>query len=254
MPADTRSLSEAAPDPKATPEYKIVDSLPSASILAFTGASLDSFLYLNHGHVFAGVMTGNAVLCGVGVFNRNSGSALHYAWPLLAYACGISLVAVAQRRIRHSPVRFCLGVVIVGMLTMSFVPRTFPDTFYAFIVVLLTGFLVGISRKVDSYAYNATVMTGTIRDATLSLYGALNARTRAANLRKARDLWTLMLSFFAGAVSGGVLGRHIGNHALWLPVATLCLVFTIVARGGSDETGFDEGRRPLHEFNPVMPS
>ncbi len=240
MHAETQTSAQVAHNLKATPEYRIVDSLPSASILAFTGASLDSFLYLNHGHVFAGVMTGNAVLCGVGVFNRNSGSALHYAWPLLAYGCGIWLVAVAQRRIRHSPVRFCLCIVILGMLTMSFIPRSFPDTAYAFIVVLLTGFLVGISRKVDSYAYNATVMTGTIRDATLSLHGALNAHTRAANLAKARDLWTLMLSFFAGAVSGGLLGRHIGNHALWLPVATLCLVLTLVARGGGERSGFDE--------------
>ncbi len=44
-------------------EYALVGSLPSACLLTFTGASLDSFLSLNHVHVFAGVMTGNAVLC-----------------------------------------------------------------------------------------------------------------------------------------------------------------------------------------------
>ncbi len=247
MRADAQISSTVNQGPEATPEYRTVDSLPSASLLAFTGASLDSFLYLNHGHVFAGVMTGNAVLCGVGVFNKDAGGALHYAWPLLAYACGIWLVAIAQRRIHRNSVRLTLSFVILGILAMSFVPKSFPDTVYAFLVVLLTGFLVGISRKVDSYAYNATVMTGTIRDATLSLYGALNARTRSANLRKARDLWTLMLSFFAGAVSGGVLGRHIGNHALWLPVATLCLVLTLVIRGGSDRTGIGAGSARLEE-------
>lgn len=50
-----------------SPEYAIVNSLPCASLLAFTEASLDAFLYLNHGYVFEGVMTGNAVLCGVGI-------------------------------------------------------------------------------------------------------------------------------------------------------------------------------------------
>ncbi|WP_419806471.1 YoaK family protein [Terriglobus sp.] len=215
--------------------------MPSASLLAFTGASLDSFLYLNHGHVFAGVMTGNAVLCGVGIFNKSSGGALHYAWPILAYVCGIFLVAIVQRRVRHHPVRLALGIVILGILTMSFAPDTFPERWYVFVVVLLTGFLVGISQKVDSYAYNATVLTGTLRDGALSLYGALDPRLRGGDLSKVRDLWTLMLSFFAGAVCGGLLGRHIGNRALWLPVATLCLVLALVLRAGSNTTGFDYG-------------
>ena len=228
---------------QVSPEYAMVDSLPCASLLAFTGASLDAFLYLNHGHVFAGVMTGNAVLCGVGVFNKSSGGALHYAWPMLAYVCGIWLVAVAQKHVRHNPVRFALGTVIVGLLVMSVVPWSLSDGAYAFIVVLLTGFLVGISQNVDSYAYNATVLTGTLRDGTISIYNALDPTLRAGNLRKGRDLWTLMISFFLGATCGGLLGRHIGNHALWLSVAVLCLVFILVSRFGSGREGFDHGHR-----------
>jgi hypothetical protein len=46
-------------------EHNVVDSLSAGALFAFTGGSLDAFLYLNHGHVFAGVMTGNAVLWGV---------------------------------------------------------------------------------------------------------------------------------------------------------------------------------------------
>ena len=183
-----------------SPEYALIDSLPCASLLAFTGASLDAFLYLNHGHVFAGVMTGNAVLCGVGVFNKSSGGALHYAWPMFAYVCGIWLIAVVQRHIRHNPVRFALAIIMAGLVIMSLVPSSLPDETYAFLVVLLTGFLVGISQKVDSYAYNVTVLTGTLRDGTISLYRAFDPRLRAENLRKGRDLWTLMLSFFTGAV------------------------------------------------------
>ena len=228
---------------RVSPEYAMVDSLPCASLLAFTGASLDAFLYLNHGHVFAGVMTGNAVLCGVGVFNKSTGGALHYAWPILAYVCGIWLVAMAQKRIRPNPVRFSLSSVIAGLLVMSLVPWSFSDEAYAFIIVLLTGFLVGISQKVDSYAYNATVLTGTLRDGTMSLYNALDPTLRAGNLRKGRDLWTLMISFFLGATCGGLLGRHIGNHALWLSVAVLCLVFILVSRFGSEQEGFDHGLR-----------
>jgi uncharacterized membrane protein YoaK (UPF0700 family) len=47
-----------------SPERRAADSLPSAVLLAFTGGSLDAFIYINHGHVFAAAMTGNAVLFG----------------------------------------------------------------------------------------------------------------------------------------------------------------------------------------------
>ena len=239
----TASVMEKG-EPDISPEYAVVDSLLCASLLAFTGASLDAFLYLNHGHVFAGVMTGNAVLCGVGVFNKSSGTALHYLWPIIAYICGIWLVAVAQRLVRYNPVRFALGTVICGLLVMSFITWSLPDDAYAFIIVLLTGFLVGISQKVESYAYNATVLTGTLRDGTISLYNAFKPALRAVSLRKARDLWTLMISFFLGATSGGLLGRHIGNHALWLSIAVLCLVFVFVSRGGNErENSMADNRR-----------
>ena len=114
---------------------------------------------------------------------------------------------------------------------------------FAFLVVMLSGTMVGISQKVDSFAYNATVLTGTLRDATMSLYGALDPARRRQSLHKAMDLWTLMCSFVFGAVCGGVLGRHAGNHALWLPIAVLGIVFTLVARSGSRAAGFDEGHR-----------
>jgi uncharacterized membrane protein YoaK (UPF0700 family) len=225
MPLKTEINADVASgrheESQVSPEYAMVDSVPCASLLAFTGASLDAFLYLNHGHVFAGVMTGNAVLCGVGVFNKSSGGVLHYARPIVAYLCGIWLTAIVQRHVHHNPVRFALATVMLGLFVMSLAPRSTPDEIYAFIVVLLTGFLVGISQKIDSYTYNATVLTGTLRDGTLSLYYAFDRKLRAESLRKARALWTLMFSFLAGAICGGLLGRHIGNHALWLPVAVL---------------------------------
>ena len=230
MEAEVKPLASVSgrKDSQQSPDYAIVDSLPCASLLGFAGGSLDAFLYLNHGHVFAGVMTGNAVLCGVGVFNKSSGGALHYAWPLLAYVCGILLVAIARRHVHHHPVRFELGAVMCGFFVMSLVPWSLPDEGYACIIVFLTGFLVGISQNIDSYAYNATVLTGTLRDGTIALYNTFIPSLRAENSRKGRDLWTLMFCFFAGAVSGGLLGKHIGNHALWLPIAVLGLVFALV--------------------------
>ena len=219
---------DKTPDVDRSPGERVVDSLTSAMLLAFTGGSLDAILYLNHGHVYAGVMTGNAVLCGIAVFNHSVGGAMHYLTPLIAYVCGISLIAIFQEYVKRHAVRSALTLVGLGLLAMSFATHEFPEQIFNFLVVLLTGFLVGIAPRVDTYSYNATVLTGSLRDGTVALYKALNPAVRTENLRKSRDLWMMMFSLFAGAAGGGLLGKHIGNHALWLPVAVIGIVLVMV--------------------------
>ena len=218
--------------PAVSRECSAVDTLGSATLLAFSGGALNAFLYLNHGNVFAGVMSGNAVLGGIALFNHGTAGVMHYDGPIFAYLCGIWLVAVFQDRVKHHATAISLSCVIAGLLIASFLPIDFPEWPYISFVVLLTGFLVGIARKVDTYAYNATVLTGSLRDGAIALHKALNPATRAESLRMARDLWGVMASFVAGAAAGGLLGRHIGNHALWLPIFTILVVLTRVLRSG----------------------
>ena len=224
-----------APTQALSLERRVVDSLTSAVLLSFAGGALDAFLWLNHGQVYAGVMTGNAVLGAVALINGNLHGAGPYAWALFAYAVGIWLVSMLQGNVKRYPVRISLIMVIAGLLVASLLPAGFPNGAYVFLVVSLTGFLVGVARKVDSYSYNVTVLTGSLRDATIALYRSLNPLTRAGSLCKARDLWVFMLSFCTGAAAGGLLGKHIGNHALWVPVAALITVFTMVSLSPASE-------------------
>lgn len=127
------------------------------------------------------------MLCGAGIFKKSSGG--RSIMPGRFWLCLWRLPGRHRPAARSSsPGRLALGIVILGILIMSFAPDTFSERWYVFMVVLLTGFPVGISQKVDSYAYNATVLTGTLRDGTLSLYGDLDPRLRGGDLSKARDL------------------------------------------------------------------
>ena len=214
----------------ASPENMVVNSLSSAVILSFAGGALDAFLYLNHGHIYAGVMTGNAVLLGISVGSRDFLGAWHYAWALIAYVCGVWIVIFLQSKVPRYPVRISLCCACLGLLVASFLPQSVPNWQFVFLVVVLAGFLVGIARKVDSSSYNVTVITGSLRDATIALYRSLNPLTRAGALRKVRDLWTFMLSFVIGASSGGVLAGRLGNKTLWLPVVAIAIVLIRVCQ------------------------
>jgi uncharacterized membrane protein YoaK (UPF0700 family) len=228
----SRKSEEDASDLSSPNVYRVIDSPWSACLIAFTGGSLDAFLFLNHGHVFAGVMSGNAVLLGLALFSNAHFGAFHYLRPLVAYVFGIFLIAMLQRKLPHHSVRVALTIVILGLLALSFVTPNFPEETYIFLVVLLTGFMVGIARRVQSYSYNATVLTGTLRDATMSLDYALNPVSRSRNLERARDLWAVVFSLIVGAAVGGLVARHIGNRTLWMPAGILAIVLITVLREG----------------------
>jgi uncharacterized membrane protein YoaK (UPF0700 family) len=109
-------------------------------MLAFVGGSLDAFTYLNHGHVFAAAMTGNAVLLGIAMLDHDRLQALHHALPLVSFFCGVSLSLLVQRKLsRHAPT-VGLAIEIFGLALLSFAPASFPDLIFAPAISVLAAY------------------------------------------------------------------------------------------------------------------
>jgi uncharacterized membrane protein YoaK (UPF0700 family) len=219
------------PATKRTPERQVADSLLAAALLAFTGGLLDAFLYVAHGKVFAGAMTGNAVLCGIALLGRNWTEILHHALPILAFLCGVGLSEVLQARVKHHSVTLGLALETIGLLAASFLPGGFPDQVFVFLIALLAAFQIASFRTADSYSYNSTFITGDLRSLVVGCYKALRPGTRREGAREARDFGVVIGSFAVGAFLGGMLAKRYGNHTLWLPVALLSGVFAMALRG-----------------------
>ncbi len=218
------------PAPQTTPERRATESLLAATLLAFAGGSLDAFLYLQHGRVFAGAMTGNAVLCGIALLGDDHSEALRHALPLLAFFCGVLLAEAVQDRMKYHAVTAGLACEIGGLILASFLPRSFPDLLFVPFIALLAAYQIASFRKADQYSYNSTFITGDLRTAVVGLYQALNPVTREKGLRQARELGLIIGSFLLGAVAGSMLAPRFGNRTLWAPVLALLLVFGIALR------------------------
>lgn len=222
--------SAAAATKPLPPERRAVDSLACALLLAFIGGVLDAFLYLDHGHVFAGAMTGNAVLCAVALLHRDTHDALMHLLPLLCFALGAWLAYVAESHIRRHAVTLALSLEAACLLAVSFLPNNFPDLLFIAIVSGLAGFQVASFRTVDHFVYSSTFITGEMRESLDALHNSLNPKTRRKGLLQFRDLGLVILLFLCGAVAGALLAVRIGNHTLWLPVALLLIVLGLVLR------------------------
>ena len=220
----------ALPANPPSPERQAADSLVSAALLAAAGGSLDAFLYLGHGHVFAGAMTGNAVLCGIALLGDNGQEALRHASPIVAFACGVLLAEWLGGHLKHHAVTVGLAGEILGLLAASFLPRGFPDLVFIPCIALLAAYQIAGFRKADRFSYNSTFITGDLRTALVGLYKAFHPETRREGLLQARDLGLIVACFSAGAAVGAILTPPLGNHTLWAPALALLLVLGLALR------------------------
>ncbi|HSY36785.1 MAG TPA: YoaK family protein [Acidobacteriaceae bacterium] len=212
-------------------EHLAVGSLPSAILLALTGGSLDAFIYLNHGHVFAAAMTGNGVLLGVAILHHDYAQALRHLLPIFGFITGIFFANLLDKSLKHHAVTVGLVCEISALFVASFLPGHFPDLAFVPIIAIVAAYQVASFRTADNYAYNSTFMTGNLRTAVDGLYDALQPTTRKAGLRKFRKLSLIVLAFLAGATAGAILSPRLYNHTLWLINLPLIAVLILTLRG-----------------------
>jgi uncharacterized membrane protein YoaK (UPF0700 family) len=185
-------------------------------LLAFTGGGLDAFVYLNHSHVFAAAMTGNAVFLGVAVLAHNRHEIILHTLPLIAFVTGIWLSKFLAGHLKHHAITIGLFCEILVLFAASWLPGSFPEALFVMIVAFAASYQVGSFRTVDTFAYNSTFITGNLRTAIDGLYDALNPATRRQGLHQFRDLSLVILSFVLGAFAGAILAPRFLNHTLWI--------------------------------------
>jgi uncharacterized membrane protein YoaK (UPF0700 family) len=214
----------------AGPEVSVASTLLSAILLAFTGGSLDAFIYLNHGHVFAAAMTGNGVLLGVSILHHDWMQMTRHLLPLFGFIIGAFAAKVLDGTLKQHAVTVGLSCEIVALFVASWLPGGFPDLAFVPLIAIVAAYQITSFRKADQYSYNSTFMTGNLRTAIDGLYDALDPATRAAGLRKAKALLAIVASFLAGAAVGAIVSPRLKNHTLWIADVPLLVVLAIALR------------------------
>ena len=72
------------------------ESIELGIVLALAGGFMDAYSYMCRDEVFANAQTGNMLLLGINLSERNWGMALRYLFPVLAFAVGIALADVVR--------------------------------------------------------------------------------------------------------------------------------------------------------------
>jgi uncharacterized membrane protein YoaK (UPF0700 family) len=203
-------------------------SLLHGALLAIVGGFLDSFTFVQKGHVFANAMTGNVVLLGVFTAAGNWVQAGRHLLPILAFAIAIVVAEMLKnprvQRAVHWPATICLVTETLLLLIMGALPRWVPDYCFTLSISFIATLQSAMFPKIEKHTIATVMMTGNLRSLFQTLMTMAFSHPHHEAALKVRIFGTVCASFFFGAVLGGLVSPLAHNRALWVPSALLLVI------------------------------
>lgn len=210
------------------------ESLLLGALLAVAGGFFDAYTYLCRGGVFANAQTGNIVLFGLELAQREWMRALGYLVPIVAFAVGVVAGEVVKHRYKAQQNRdinihwrqIIVLAETVLVACMAFLPQE-RNTVVNSVISFVCALQVEAFRKVQGSAIATTMCTGNLRSGTEQLVIWRQTGDRGA-AKKMRNYYAIILFFILGAVLGSFATGWLGERALLLTCAPLLAVFGIM--------------------------
>ena len=209
------------------------ESIKLGVILAIAGGFMDAYSYMCRGKVFANAQTGNILLLGINISERNWQMALHYLVPVLAFAIGIALADLVKIRTKDLTLLhwrqisvFCEAVIL---LSVSFIPQDFN-----LVANALTSLACGIQVESFRKIHATTMCIGNLRSATQHMCSYANTKDKEY-IKKGLLYYGIIFFFVIGAVIGNACVEMFAEKALLIASAILAVAFVMMFVDGEKE-------------------
>ena len=205
------------------------ESIKLGVILAIAGGFMDAYSYMCRGKVFANAQTGNILLLGINISERNWHMALHYLVPVLADLVKIRTKDLTLLHWRQISV-FCEAVIL---LSVSFIPQDFNLVANA-LTSLACGIQVESFRKIHGNGIATTMCIGNLRSATQHMCSYANTKDKEY-IKKGLLYYGIIFFFVIGAVIGNACVEMFAEKALLIASAILAVAFVMMFVDGEKE-------------------
>ncbi len=217
--------------PNAITTHPDAERLAAACVLSTVGGFLDIYTYLFRGHVFANAVTGNMVLFGFTLAERNWEGSSRYLLAILFYALGVFTAEMVHNRLPASR-RISWNQTVILLEIACLLPVFFiPCGEFDFIVNSLISFVCALQaqtfRRVHGLPFASTMCTGNLRSGTEAFFHFWLARD-SRELRKSLHYYGVIICFVAGALFGTLLLREFGLCLFFLAPAGLFAAFLLI--------------------------
>lgn len=213
-------------------QFQTSETFLLSAVLALSGGFQDAYTYNVRDEVFSNAQTGNIVLMSQHFMEGDWITALHYLFPLFAFALGVFVAEqIGHRYKTYTKLHWrqiVVAIELVLLIIVGFIP-----TQYNMIATALVSFACSMQvqtfRKVHGYGYASTMCIGNLRSGTESLSIYLRDKKPEA-LRKALHYYGIICVFAIGAGAGGICSLHIGLRAIWASSLLLCIAFGMMQK------------------------
>jgi uncharacterized membrane protein YoaK (UPF0700 family) len=242
-------------DPKALSELPAIRRSALVLGLTLVAGCTDAISYLGLGRVFTANMTGNTVLLGVAVAQRDAGAAARSASALGGFVIGATVVGLAPpvKGLSRSVTAALIGelAVLAALLGWWLVAGSGPSGAVRDGLIALAGTAMGVqSAAVARLAVpgvTTTYITGTWTGITAGVATWLrrSSRPRPAGEEPHRRLQVAVVAvYLGGAVAGGFGHDGWGPAAAAIPLGVLAGVVVAAAIPVARENSEIEGLPP----------
>lgn len=215
---------------KKVSNKQMSESLKIGIILALTGGFLDAYTFLARGKVFANAQTGNIVLLGTNLFQREFKQALSYLVPIVAFIVGVFITEFIKLKFKENEKlhwrQIIIFIEIFLLALVAFMPQSL-NNLANIIVSFICAMQVESFRKINGIACATTMCTGNLRSGTELLFKYI--KTKDSDLKqKSINYYGIDLTFILGAGLGAVLTNIFDEKAVLVCCVILFIGFLVM--------------------------
>ena len=218
--------------------YPIFQSFTVNLLIMFSAGFQDAYTYIVRHGVFANAQTGNIVLMGTYLLQKDGSQAIHYLLPLLAFGLGILTSSQIELNLDKNlgvAKRLVLILEIISLGIVGFIPDK-----YFFIANMLVSFSCAMQlqsfRSIKSHAYASTMCIGNFRSGTDAISMFIHSGEKKY-IKNAFYYILVIVVFAMGAGFGGNISAVIGIRSIWISVLILTVTLIVCSyRLGSEKT------------------
>jgi uncharacterized membrane protein YoaK (UPF0700 family) len=192
-------------------------SVLAASVLTAPGGSMDAWVYMDHGHVFANAQTGNVVLFGIYVAAGDFTAAARHVPSIMAFILGLvssRLTGVWLKKAGLNSRNVRLTVECILLVALGLIASALPNG----VVTACVGFIAAVQitslSHIGDVTFNTGMTTGNLLGALSAAIAALYDPSCKKDRTRAIALGSMCLAFAAGAVLGGFCTLRFGDQTL----------------------------------------
>ena len=202
-------------------------------LLTVAGGMMGLYTYTLRGQVFSNAQTGNVVKMAAAIGWGRYSVALYYLIPFTAYILGTILSEILPQKVNSRKfIRWdtlLVGVEIVALFIVGFIPLTWPDQIVQVIICFLCAMQFNTFRQAEGVPMATTFVTNHVRQIGISVARIIKhheqeKEARAKMLKHAK----IILAFMFGGVTVTALSPIMREHTIWLAIIPLSACFCVL--------------------------